>query len=62
MTERRFHVNKREIIKEVANKKATVLAETAVTFSKCQLEKCLLYARWVISVETLVGLYNGSKV
>lgn len=40
MTERRFCVRKSEIIKEVANKKATVFAEGALMFSKCQLEKC----------------------
>lgn len=27
-------------MKEVANKKATVFAESALAFSKCQLEKC----------------------
>lgn len=40
MTERTFCVRKSEIIKEVANKKATVFAEGALAFSKCQLEKC----------------------
>lgn len=40
MTERRYCVRRSEIIKGVANKKATVFAEDALVFSKCQLEKC----------------------
>lgn len=40
MIERRFCVRKSEVIKEVANKKATVFAEGALAFSKWQLEKC----------------------
>lgn len=40
MMEGRFHVEKGEAVGEVANKKATVFAEGACAFSKCQLEKC----------------------
>jgi len=40
MMERRFCVRKSEIIKEVANKKATVFAKGALVFSKSRLEKC----------------------
>lgn len=40
MTDRRFCVRRSEITKGPANKKATVFAEDALAFSKCQLEKC----------------------